>query len=138
MIEKIIFENHMVLKEVKPMENGEGGVPQILFRAELPDRGAGFTTPQLLKAWKKEVLAAKDALKGAAAGARLFLAGPLASGMELFFADSIGRNARAVFRQIGQTQEFVHACGVELDPDVQAARTIVVPTDALSGIGRAL
>jgi hypothetical protein len=138
MKDPILFDDHVVLKEVSPMPDRADGARQILFRAELPDRGAGYTTPQLLKAWKREVLEAKKRLGGEIAGAVMFLAGPLAAGMELFFADCLSRNARAVFRQLGQTQEFVLSCGIEPDPDVQEARTVSVPAEALTGFGRVL
>ena len=136
MKEPMVFENHLVLKEIRPMPDREDGVKQILFVTALPDRGAGYTTPQLLAAWKREVIAAKRALQNAWVGANLFVSGPLASGMELFFADSV-RNNRNVYRQVGATQEFVRACGIDPDPDVQAAHTVVVD-NALTGYGRAL
>lgn len=137
MKEPILFEEHVVLKEVRPMPDREDGVKQIMVISVLPDRGAGYTTAQLLKVWKREVIAAKKALQNAWVGANLYLSGPLVAGMELFIADSM-RNNRNIYRQIGTTQEFVCACGIDPDPDVQAAHTVVVNTDALTGWGRAL
>lgn len=137
MKEPLVFPDHLVLKEVRPMDDRPDGVKQIVFITALPDRGAGYTTAQLVTVWKREVIAAKKALQNAWVGANLFLSGPLASGMELFFADSV-RNYRNVYRQVGATQEFVRACGIDPDPDVQAAHTVTINTESLTGYGRAL
>lgn len=137
MKEPLLFEDHLVLKEVRPMADREDGVHQIVFVSVLPDRGAGYTTQQLISVWKREVIAAKKALQNAWVGANIFLSGPLATGMELFFADNV-RNYRNIYRQIAQTQEFVRACGIEADPDVQAAHVVEIGSDVLAGRGRAL
>lgn len=119
------------------MADREDGVHQVMFLTSLPDRGVGYTTQQLLSTWKREVIAAKKQLQNAWVGANIFLSGQLASGMELFFADNV-RNYRNIYRQIGQTQEFVRACGIEADPDVQEVAHVVQVSEALTGYGRAL
>lgn len=123
-MEEIKFENNVILKAVRPMPDREDKVKQVLFVCALPDRGVGYTTPQLVAAWKRELIAAKPQLENCWVGANVFLSGALTAGMEATFADKM-RNYRNIFRQIGATNEYVLAAGIDPDPDIQQARTVV-------------
>lgn len=136
MKDPITFENHLVLKEVRPMEDREDGVKQILFVTQLPDRGEGYTTQQLVSSLKRELIAVKKELANSWVGANVFVSGPLTAGMEFTIADKM-RNYRNIFRQIGSSDEYVLVAGIDPDPDIQSAATVRVE-DALAGLGRAL